>query len=309
MNLVHRLRPERENGRRQIGAGFTLVELLVVIAIIALLAGLLLPALSGAKAKASCLTCLNNERQLELACLVYADEFNDRLPYNLGVAEIQQLEAQGVYWNWSTPVMDWNTDSLHGTGSDNTNVFLLTQGGIGPYTSRTPAIYKCPSDNVVDDLQAAAGWHARVRTISLNAMVGDAGTFSKSGGNVNNPAYVQFFKVSQVPKPSQIFAFIEEHPNTISDGYFLNKPDSSRWLRLPASWHNGAANLSFTDGHIETHRWLFSSTKPGVRPGVTYSSTYVSGTEHGDFDWLMDRTSTENSPSSDSDPYQPYPGP
>jgi prepilin-type N-terminal cleavage/methylation domain-containing protein/prepilin-type processing-associated H-X9-DG protein len=306
MNLVHRLRLERENGRRQTGAGFTLIELLAVIAIIAVLAGLLLPALFRAKAKAACLSCLNNERQLGLACLVYTDESSDRLPYNLGVAEIQQSEAQGVFVNWSSPVMDWETDSLHGTGSDNTNVVLLTQGGIGPYTTRSPGLYKCPSDNVVSDLQAAAGWSARVRTISLNAMVGDAGQFSKAGANVNNPEYLQFFKLTQVPNPSHIFAFIEEHPNTITDGYFLNKPDSPKWWRLPASWHNGAANLSFTDGHSETHRWLFASTKPGVRPGATFPPAYVPNAERGDFDWLMERTSIENAASAASNP-NPYP--
>jgi len=298
MNLFLSLRPGRTETRPRIAAGFTLVELLVVIAIIGILAALLLPALSRAKGEATCITCLNNEKQLELACLIYADEFNDRLPYNLGVGEIKQLEAQHASLNWSTPIMDWETDSFHGTGSDNTNVMLLTEGGIGPYTSRRPEIYRCPSDRAVDDRQAQLGWTARVRSISLNAMVGDAGQFSQSGSNTNNPDYKQFFKVTQVPKPSQIFAFIEEHPNTIDDGYFLNKPDSPWWIELPAAWHNGAANLSFTDGHLETHRWLAASTKPAVQPGTQFPPAPVPAADIVDFNWLMYRTSTDTHTSS-----------
>jgi prepilin-type N-terminal cleavage/methylation domain-containing protein/prepilin-type processing-associated H-X9-DG protein len=290
MNSVLCLHPKHTAGHRAF-AGFTLVELLVVIAIIGILAALLLPALRRAKDEAACIACLNNEKQLGLACLIYADEFNDRLPYNLGLGEIKQLEAQHISVNWSTPIMDWETDSFHGTGSDNTNVALLTDGGIGPYTSRHAAIYRCPTDHAVSDQQAALGWSARVRSFSMNAMVGDAGQFSQSGANTNNPSYKQFFKVTQVPKPSQIFDFIEEHPNMIDDGYFLNKPNFSWWIELPASWHHGAANVSFTDGHLETHRWLDPSTKPAPQPGTQWAPLPVPASGVVDFKWLMYRTS------------------
>jgi prepilin-type N-terminal cleavage/methylation domain-containing protein/prepilin-type processing-associated H-X9-DG protein len=277
--------PGCEGSRR---AGFTLIELLVVIAIIAVLAALLLPALAGAKAKAGTATCLNNLRQLQLACMVYTDDANDRLPYNLGENEIQPLEKQQIYINWSTPVMDWELNP------DNTNYVLLTEGGIGPYTGHTPRIYKCPNDNYVNDVQAMAGWRSRVRSVSMNAMVGDAGAFSQSGVNVNNPGYKQFFKVTQVARPSQIFTFIEEHPNTLSDGYFLNQIAYFEWKRLPASHHQGAVNLSFTDGHVETHKWRFASTKVPVRPGEAYDGGEIPVPERGDFYWLMYRTTTED---------------
>ena len=169
-------------GRTSGWQGFTLIELLTVIAVIAILASLLLPALSGARSKASAISCLNNERQLMLGCLVYAGDFDDRLPYNLGTAEIKKLQAQNEFWNWSMPVMSWELDS------DNTNRVLLTEGGIGPYTSRTTRVYRCPTDTVVSDIQAQAGWTARVRSISMNAMVGDAGQFLVAGANVNNPS-------------------------------------------------------------------------------------------------------------------------
>ena len=286
-----------DHKRRSRKVAFTLVELLVVIAIIAVLAALLLPALVSAKGKAQAATCLNNIRQVELACLIYADEFNDRLPYNLGENEINYYRKQNRYFNWSTPIMDWERDS------DNTNQTLLTEGGIGPYTGRSPRLYKCPKDNFVSDIQSALGWPARVRSISLNAMVGDAGTFSQSGANVNNPDYKQFFKVTQVPRPSEIFAFIEEHPNSIGDGYFLNKPANVQWLRLPASHHSGAVNLSFTDGHVERHKWQSAATQLQVRPGVAYLPVKPWGAERVDFDWLMYRTSTQSQIDTDDSGY------
>ncbi|HLH56866.1 MAG TPA: type II secretion system protein [Verrucomicrobiae bacterium] len=280
----------------RVSPGFTLIELLVVISIIVILAGLLLPALSGAKTKARTISCLNNERQLALACQIYADESIDRFPYNLGAAEIRQTVAQKSFLDWTSTVMDWEIQNPDNPNtSDNTNTVLLTRGGIGPYTSRSAAIYRCPSDDVLSDLQRQAGWQRRVRSISMNAMVGDAGVFSLNGANTNNPEYRQFFKVTQVPKPSRIFVFIEEHPDSINDGYFLNQPDRLGWFDLPASYHNGAANLSFTDGHSETHRWLLASTKRPARPGGANPLPYaLDPNERADFQWLMERTTVDS---------------
>lgn len=136
----------------------------------------------------------------------------------------------------------------------------------------------------------------------MNAMVGNAGTFSKTGANVNNPNYRQFFKSTQVPKPGQIFVFIEEHPNSIDDGYFINNPEHLTWTNLPAAFHNGGANLSFVDGHAEMHRWMEASTKLPIRPGVAYLPLDVPTTARKDFNWLMYRASTEVYVDNDSDP-------
>src|SRR5262249_36740183 len=112
----------RSGNRPRRATGFTLIELLTVIAVIVILAGLLLPALGNAKAKARAIACLNNERQLVLACQLYADEANDRFPYNLGVNDIRKNVAAGSFINWSSAIMDWETQNPDNPNtSDNTN--------------------------------------------------------------------------------------------------------------------------------------------------------------------------------------------
>ena len=206
--------------------------------------------------------------------------------------------------------MDWEVQNPDDPStSDNTNIVRLTQGGIGPYTSRVPGIYRCPSDEVLSDLQSQAGWQSRVRSISMNAMIGDVGSFSQGGSNTNNPWYKQFFKTTQVPKPSQIFVFIEEHPDSINDGYFLNKPDRLEWFDLPASYHNGAVNLSFVDGHAERHAWAEASTKRPARPGGAHPLPFaLTAIEGADFQWLMQRTTVETY-SHQTDPLPTWSGP
>lgn len=269
------------------GAGFTLLELLVTIGVIAVLAGLLLPALARAKGRAQATACLNNQRQLTLACLLYVGDYDDALPYNMGEDEIKRLVAQGKYLNWTSSIMNWELDQ------DNIDSAKLTQGGLGPYVGRVARVYKCPSDNVVSDLQARAGWSSRVRSMSMNAMMGDAGEYSRTGANVNNPDYQQFFRLAQVPQPARLFVFIEEHPDSINDGYFLNKPDTREWTDLPASYHQGGANLTFADGHAEAYQWRFASTKRPALPDGAALPFRVPDGEQGDFLWLMKRTSID----------------
>jgi prepilin-type N-terminal cleavage/methylation domain-containing protein/prepilin-type processing-associated H-X9-DG protein len=264
---------------------FTLIELLVCIGILALLAALLLPALSRAQATAQAILCANNQRQIGLACLVYAGDFEDSLPYNLGEAETRRTVSDRTFLNWVNNVMNWEVDS------DNTNEMLLATGGLGPYTTGEAKLYRCPSDRVLSDLQKKAGWSERMRSVSMNAMVGNAGEFTTGGTNVNNPYYQQFFKLSQIPEPARIFLFIEEHPDSINDAYFLNRPATGQWHDLPASWHHGAGNLTFADGHVETHQWRFASTKPPTRPDGAGLPFAVPEDEADDFDWLMEHTS------------------
>jgi prepilin-type N-terminal cleavage/methylation domain-containing protein/prepilin-type processing-associated H-X9-DG protein len=267
---------------------FTLIELLVCIAIIGILASLLVTSLASARAKAHSISCVNNLRQVSLACQLYTVDFRDWLPYNLGQAEIQKVLARNWYWNWSSPVMNWELDS------DNTNSVLLTKGGIGPYASGASRIYRCPSDTVLSDLQRQAGWARRVRSLSMNAMTGNAGEYTSSGTNVNNPGYRQYFRLSDIHQPARIFIFTEEHPDSINDGYFLNSHHSYRWTDLPASYHNGAGNLTFADGHAEIRKWKHASTRPPARPDAAGLPFRIPSSEMDDFHWLMDRTSMDS---------------
>jgi prepilin-type N-terminal cleavage/methylation domain-containing protein/prepilin-type processing-associated H-X9-DG protein len=295
MSTASRLRPPLK--RRYLSGlhGFTLIELLVVIAVIAILASLLLPVLNKAKAKAQGVFCMNNTRQLCLAWGLYADDHSGRLAYNLGGSTGARKIAPHTRLNWVNNSLDWLANN-----PDNTNTTTITEASLADYTCKSLGIYKCPADNVLSSAQSEAGWSGgRVRSYSMNAMVGDAGDVSKTGSNQNNPDYIQFFSASQMPEPARIFVFLDEHPDSINDGYFLNQADYSNpngdtwWIDLPASYHNGAASFSFADGHAETHRWLFARTKRPPIPNTVRLPMYVPANERADFDWVISRMSVD----------------
>jgi prepilin-type processing-associated H-X9-DG protein len=183
------------------------------------------------------------------------------LPHNFGVADTKRTIAEGSFLNWVNNVMTWELDP------DNTNQLWLARGGLGTYLGDSAtSIYRCPGDRALSEIQRRAGWTGRVRSISMNAMIGDAGEFSRDGSNLNNPAYRQFFKLTHIPHHAQIFALIEEHPDSINDGYFLNRFADNEWLDLPASHHAATANISFADGHVVARRWIHPSTRPPPKP-------------------------------------------
>jgi prepilin-type N-terminal cleavage/methylation domain-containing protein/prepilin-type processing-associated H-X9-DG protein len=266
------------------GKGFTLIELLVVIAIIAILSAILLPALSLAKGRAQAILCLNNTKQLTLGWQLYANDFESRLPYNLGMAG----SSFRTPLNWVNNVMTWGLDP------DNTNTATLTEASLGPFVSQATAIYRCPSDHVVSAAQSAAGWDGRIRSYSMNAMVGDAGDFSTNGFNINNPEYTQFFKITQIPQPTEIFVFLDEHPDSINDGYFLERDYYSEWHDLPASYHNGATAFSFADGHSALHRWTQPGTCRPPLPDVANLPISVPSSGNQDLEWVLGHMSVDH---------------
>src|SRR6478609_5945879 len=264
--------------------GFTLLELLVVIALIATLAALLLPVINKARGRATGYQSVNNTRQLLLAWMLYADDHNGRLAYNLGGAAGGKSPAAKTNLNWVNNNLTWELDS------DNTNTATLTEASMGPYSSRTAQIYRCPNDQTLSAEQRRAGWAHRIRSYSMNAMIGDAGELATSGANQNNPSYTQFFRITDIPRPADIFVFVEEHPDSINDGYFLNRFYEKHWIDLPSSDHNGAAPFAFADGHAQLHRWVEGSTQQPLQPDTVNFPLALLTNQTTDLNWVLSHT-------------------
>ena len=215
--------------------GFTLIELLVVIAIIAILAGMLLPALSKAKSKALTIKCISNLKQLQLAWAMYADDHEDVMPPNKWGAQNGAVSLQGS-WILGNAKNDLTDENI--------------RAGILFKYNQAVGIYKCPADkSKVEKHQEIP----RLRSVAINSWL--------NGTERPDLKDSRFVKQSQIMRTSLVFAFIDELEERIDDGHFgLSAPGLDRFLNIPADRHAQGANLSFLDGHADRYAWRAPKT-------------------------------------------------
>ncbi|MBM3822535.1 MAG: type II secretion system protein [Verrucomicrobia bacterium] len=273
-------------------SGFTLIELLVVIAIIAILAGMLLPALSKSKTKAQGIMCMNNNRQLMLAWRMYAEDQSD-----------QVVHGYGNRHGWV------GTSSLDLSGSNPSNWDVtrdLHKSPLWPYCGNAAGIWRCPAD--LARVKPSSGPFQgqtvpRVRSLAMNNFVGGNGELPWLPGPSQDgwPAGVWkvFRKLSDMnePGPSKTWVLLDEREDSINDGFWVTQmsgfPNAAQTqiVDFPASYHNGAAGFSFADGHAEIHKWLDARTIPKLRRGQMLALG-VSTPNNKDVVWLQERATS-----------------
>jgi prepilin-type N-terminal cleavage/methylation domain-containing protein/prepilin-type processing-associated H-X9-DG protein len=278
--------PAADRKSRTVCRGFTLIELLVVIAIIAILAAMLLPALSKAKIRGQAVQCMNNTRQLLIAWHMYPDENKDHL-----------MNSYGGPAEWDGGgFMDFAANNPVNYDLN----YYLTKSPIWPYCGGSPGIFKCPADraSVIDNHGQRV---PRIRSMSMNPFMGGINGSALGGALSGNSAYKTFIGLSTMRDPSKMFVFLDENEDSINDGWFALSMNGyltmapNVMVNWPAYYHNRAAGFAFADGHSEIHRWLDSRTMPAVRDMTLVQN--LTGTtftpSNPDVFWLQDHATTK----------------
>jgi prepilin-type N-terminal cleavage/methylation domain-containing protein/prepilin-type processing-associated H-X9-DG protein len=275
--------------------GWTLIEILVVVSIIAVLASILLPALEKSRSMALRAKCMSNKRQLGIASLMYPNDNGDRLVRNsmfFGVSDVgKSLPFYPFDQTWVPGLMSWD---LLGA---NTNLDFLTKDEyslISSYIARNPQLYKCPADTYLSDIQKAAGWRMRVRSVSMNHFVGEGmlGDVTKQSRSM----FQVFTKSANIVgiSPSKLWVIMDENPDAISLALFrqpavIVDPKIASWTAIPGALHRGYGTISFADGHAEVHRWRTPDLLVPVRCSP-WPVNVCSITNSPDWAWFREST-------------------
>ncbi len=280
--------------------GFTLIELLVVIAIIAILAAMLLPALSRAKLKAQGIYCMNNHKHLTLAWKMYLDDNRDVLPFVKGSGNYDPHAWVNGWLDYSGAADNW--DINHD----------LTPGILWPYCGKNAGIFKCPADQSTVNLRGTL--LPRVRSMSMVNWVGGRGSgggyhtamsWSQTALGVNRGEARIYRKFSAMvdPGPAKTSVFLDEREDSINDGMFViamegaattpggsPTPGSYGIVDYPAAYHGGAGGFSFADGHAELRRWRDARTTPPLVKGQNYDFNFKPTPNNPDVAWMQDNS-------------------
>jgi len=284
----------RGNKRWDTSSGFTLIELLVVIAIIAILAAMLLPALTKAKEKAQGISCMNNHRQLSLAWRMYNDDNQDRILY----ASVDPANPQTKFATWVTGQID-NDPNNHSNWDPAMDIY---NSPLWPYCGKSLGIWRCPGDRSVVNVPGI-GLKPRVRSMSMNIYLGAFG--GVDGGLKFASSWKIFTKSSNLGAMpvSKLFVFLDMREDSVDVGNFATKMDGYSsdnapnpllysFYDLPGMYHNRASGFSFADGHSEIKKWLDSRTTPPLVKNGQINDNFISK-GNVDIAWLQDHATRE----------------